>query len=708
MNWVVSNRWVSVVLLSASCVAGVFAGDLASCRATFDGAELAISNGHVLRKWRVNNGLLYATSLKDLDTGVEWLSRPSPQPAPYPAVALAEEPREVRFSARTGKFGPVEADSLVAELTTTGSTQLNYRFQVFPDAPGISVKLTTEQPARGSGDPAGAASPGPADQRKAPTGVEAEQAGEKRDHALTLDALEVLELAPQHLKLTQVRLVDQTDAHNELVFEDEWLLHTAERVELPGNLFILRNPLNGSGLIFLKEAPLPHARPVKAAVDFVYDPKVRRCSLLGQATEPVGGEGYRYVVLTYSGGEPGQVAALQGYQRQLRTYDPKRDGMLQSNTWGDRSKDSRVNEAFMTKEVHAGARLGVDVIQVDDGWQKGKTSNSVRAGGVWSGFWTADPNFWDVDRARFPNGLAPVIKLAASKGMRFGLWFGPDSANDFANWQKDADKILEIHRALGVDYVKIDGVKAVSKRAEQNLRRFFDRVLQGSSGGVTFDLDVTAETRPGYFGMINVGPLFVENRYTDWHRYWPHQTLRNLWKLARYVDPLRLRMEFLNNARNPQLYADDPLAPSSYSSSYLFATVMFSNPLGWFEISNLPESYAAELRPLIARWKQERAGIFSGFILPIGQAPDGVSWTGFLSVSPDRSSGYALIFREANPSAEWDWDIAAFGSRTLEATLLGGEGTVSLSSRKLRVRIERPKQFVWVKLEARSHVGPRR
>jgi len=32
------------------------------------------------------------------------------------------------------------------------------------------------------------------------------------------------------------------------------------------------------------------------------------------------------------------------------------------------------------------------------------------------------------------------------------------------------------------------------------------------------------------------------------------------------VDPLRLRMEFLNNARNADLYGDDPLAPAHYSS----------------------------------------------------------------------------------------------------------------------------------------------
>ena len=59
-----------------------------------------------------------------------------------------------------------------------------------------------------------------------------------------------------------------------------------------------------------------------------------------------------------------------------------------------------------------------------------------------------------------------------------------------------------------------------------------------------FDLDVTAEIRPGYFGLPDIGTLFVENRYAKHCSWWPHQTLRNLWSLAEVVDPVRLRMEF--------------------------------------------------------------------------------------------------------------------------------------------------------------------
>ena len=117
--------------------------------------------------------------------------------------------------------------------------------------------------------------------------------------------------------------------------------------------------------------------------------------------------------------------------------------------------------------------------------------------------------------------------------------------------------------------------------------------------------------------MMGTGPLFVENRYTDWHRYWPHHTLRNLWQLSHWIDPCRLRMEFLNNTRNADKYADDPLAPSLYDPTTLFATVMFANPLGWFEVSNLTNSWLESAAGLVRIWREHRTRIFAGTILPV-------------------------------------------------------------------------------------------
>lgn len=91
---------------------------------------------------------------------------------------------------------------------------------------------------------------------------------------------------------------------------------------------------------------------------------------------------------------------------------------------------------------------------------------------------------------------------------------------------------------------------------------------------------------------MDIGPLFLENRYPRKHKiYRPHMTLRNLWSLAHVVDPVRLRIEFLNPASRPELWGDDPLAPSRWPADALFAIAMTASPLAWMELSGIrPET----------------------------------------------------------------------------------------------------------------------
>src|SRR3954454_6647525 len=118
----------------------LFAEELSSCTASFNGSELIIRNRQIERRWRVANGLLYPTSLRNLKTGTEWLARPSSQPAPFPS-SLANTTRDLVFSERREKSNPVEQPSLTVELWAKGSTDIGYRFRIFPDANGISVQL---------------------------------------------------------------------------------------------------------------------------------------------------------------------------------------------------------------------------------------------------------------------------------------------------------------------------------------------------------------------------------------------------------------------------------------------------------------------------------------------------------------------------------------------------------------------------------------
>jgi len=69
-----------------------------------------------------------------------------------------------------------------------------------------------------------------------------------------------------HYRLIQAILRAQTDAHAELLSENEWLLHTNEAdLRLSGNAFAIENVLDSIGVVYLKLAPLPAERPEAVA-----------------------------------------------------------------------------------------------------------------------------------------------------------------------------------------------------------------------------------------------------------------------------------------------------------------------------------------------------------------------------------------------------------------------------------------------------------
>lgn len=573
------------------------------CSIEFAEARLTLANELLSRTFLATDAGLAALSLQHGNTA--WLRD---------AALTASPAADWTFESWEAPLKPGGATALWCRLTREA---LSCRCAILPGVPAVYHEWSG-----GAEDIAADAPDGE------PSGIET---GSTTRQALD-GAVEILAVAPLHLRLIEYRMQDQTDNKDNLCIAIPYTANAIEAIRLSGCLFALEDVLTGAGLVYLKEAPLPQVRPRPRACDVVWN---RGDWLFLDADYP-------WVVLAYQGGAPGRTAALHQYQRARRPLPL----VAISNTWGDRNRDGALNEEFLLGEIDCAARLGLDVCQIDDGWQRGITSNSVHRdqGGVWEGFYASDPDFWLPHPQRLPNGLDPLVARARERGVELGLWFAPDSFEDFAHWRRDAQTILSFWRGHGIRTLKIDGVKSRTREGEANLHRFFNTVLAESGGAVAFDLDVTAEVRPGYWGLPHTGPIFVENRYTDWHKYWPHLTLKNLWSLSRVVHPARLRMELLNHARHSEQYAGDPLAPERYSPAYLFASVMVSAPLFWCELQHLPEAYFADLPPLIATWRAHRQELAEAVVIPVGDEPSGAAVTGFRVESA--TATHLILFRE--------------------------------------------------------------
>lgn len=611
------------------------------CRAVLKNDTLLLDNGAMTQIFKWNNGNLIRLSLsksKGQETVVNADNAPCLQLTSTKKPPLSIGTLRVVEVAENG-VSPARTD--VEIVSFEGDLSIKRVFRLYPNCTAIACDFYLKGQADGLSAP----------QSNAADLGAIETEAIKKQGGATPSVVESLNIGGAHWKAKAIEFFDVTDRNNTLTQIYEQLLYRSES-QIRGNLLFLENKMSNQQLFLLKEAP-PSSTQLQY---FGYDFSVKNNSVkvvgVGLSASDVNDstwtKGYSIVVgIADKMGEYAQLSALRDYQQRLRTFDPKRDNMIMSNTWGDRSQDKKLNEAFVKREFVLGAKLGITHFQLDDGWQTGRSGNSA-FGGTFTDIWH-NPNYWKPAPDRFPNGLKPVVALGKESGIKISTWFNPSKDSSNKNWARDADVLIGQYREYGITNWKIDGVELPDKLSEINFRRFLDKVQLATKGEAVFNLDVTAGRRFGYHYGYEYGNLFLENRYTDWGNYYPYTTLRNLWMLARYVPPQRLQIEFLNKTRNVQKYAkDDILAPNRYDFGYLFAIAMVGQPLAWFELTQLPDS-AFAMSNTVSTYKKHWEALHKGQIFPIGDEPSGFSWTGFQSIISD-TEGYVLLFRENNES----------------------------------------------------------
>ncbi len=650
-----------------------------TCYSRLEGDTLAMGNTLVERKFVWNGGNLMTYSLTDKQTGKTHLQ-----------ASLGPDFIATQDASRAGTdpifaVGNVEATSIHPAYLravvgyTMDALQIRREYRIYDDCAVIACDTYLRGSMTGV---AAAGNVNNADLKNI------EFVADMKSKPVTM-TLEKMHFSGMHWHAKAVEFWDITDWNNNLVTERDIIGY--RKNNYTGNLLFMRDGVDGNGVFFLKEAPCSSVQLAWRGSDFTADFGKFVITSPGVSERDITPDSwtraYSCVTGVFGGTELDALQVLRSYQKRVRTVQPDRDEMIMMNTWGDRSQDAKVNEAFCLSELDKAARLGITLFQIDDGWQVGKSPNSAVAKGSFTNIWD-NPDYWTPDPEKYPRGLTSVVEKGAKLGIKIGLWFNPSVQNDFEDWEKDATTLIGLYKKYGIKMFKIDGLTIPTKKAEINLRRLFDAVLAASDNEVVFNLDATASRRGGYHMFNEYGNIFLENRYTDWQNYYPYWTLRNLWQLSKYVPAEKLQIEFLNKWRNADKYGDDPFAPAAYSLEYLFAITMAGQPLAWMEASNLPEA-AFGLKKLTDSYLKIQHDFHNGTILPVGDEPSGRSWTGFQSVA-GKKSGYILIFREDNartgatvetwlPEGAKVTLTALFGDGKSFKATVGENGTVKFS-----------------------------
>ena len=102
--------------------------------------------------------------------------------------------------------------------------------------------------------------------------------------------------------------------------------------------------------------------------------------------------------------------------REGRAFSP----FVTYNTWF--AHGTSIDEDSMRAEMAGAAAIGTELFVIDAGWYAG-------AGAAGPFDFDSGLGSWQVDPARFPNGLKPLSDYAHALGMKFGIWVEPERVN---------------------------------------------------------------------------------------------------------------------------------------------------------------------------------------------------------------------------------------------------------------------------------------
>lgn len=665
------------------------------CYAVYENNLLTIGNDLIERQISLENGIPSSVYVLNKKTGYKFVSSDNRKSVMFGIPGFDFASSRVSVYATTDTRHGFSNESMTVSVHFEKENRAVYAlFRIYPDSAFISTSLSLNG-VFGYG---------------VKTEVcEDEYAGYQKRHDECVEAVSINE---EHLKVTEVEFFDFTDVRNNAVRKRERLAFfwspTTEDI-YKGQIFVMDAYTKKNCLVMVKEAPCAYGR----FCDSKYDLKCEireNARIKGFGVDFSGEKQFTPDVALYYatiGVAQDFDSAADGYKKyyRLEWKEGDKGTFIMSNTWGDRHGDSRICHDFMVKEADAGKKIGVDIIQLDDGWQTGITANSFlkknKDDGVWgSGLYKSCPNFWEPAKHKFPEGFKKTSEYIVSKGAHIGLWFSPDFDNDYENVDKDIETLVGLYKNYDITFFKIDGVNIVNKKMEANLVKLIETVHARCDGNVSFDLDITGnQKRWGYLTNKHYGNLFLENRYSTALNYYPFTTLRQIWLLSEFLPTQKFQIEVLNRQLAKEMYNQkDFLAPANYTEDYCFAIAMFACPLLWTEMSNLEKEDSEALTKVAKVHKKIKKDMANLVVKPIGNEPDGLVFSGFTALD-ENGKGYALLFRDCTAKTTHTFKKVLGKDASIEPMYSNFDCSAECINGDIRFKAPTKRSFILVKVK---------
>lgn len=653
-----------------------------SAVAQFDGHHLTIDIGLMQRVWLWTGYGLLTQSVTRTTTGCCWqASGKVTHHADWqlPTILGENPPAELIDVSMTDSDdeGFTSEHLLVTVLMNYPSAHLQVRFvvRVYPDVPGLHVQLAYRTLD-------GFAWEGGLDRK------------ENTDHANALAVIARGYRRGDFLPVTFGQARRRAwGFHNDLQNRNDTFTHLLkeETTQRPmgsletcdwANAICLEN--KGEGLALLKESHRCVNQPGIDGGLFVCRPNVGLESI-GLGFYPANLSetfitAWANWCIVYADNDRDRQIAFKTFDRARYPMDEKY-AVIQANTWGSSAGYLQHREAAgeenVLRELASCADLGVDLLQIDDGWQGDDYEN------------------WTPCKERYPQGWGPVTQKARELGVKLGLWCAGEKI--------DLPYLKQTFDAVGFLWYKLDFMNCTNRKIMDGLLEKVRAFELYSKRQVRVNWDTTeVNPRLGYFLGREYGAIYYANRKPVCPPnvvYRPHTVLRDLWELATYMD---LR-QILGDVQDPQRTNPDFSNAHEHSAGYCTAITLMSLPTFFMETQLLSVEARDQIRPLLDVYKQHRSHMLKGMVHPIGTMPDGAQFTGFQCHIASDQAGYLTLFRELDcPEKQGVFELVglpANATLTLTNLMSGDKQTATLNASSLTYDIDTAADYRFLRYE---------